>query len=219
MKYFLITSATDKKETGVLGPQCMVFPKGYNLQWYEQQNSMTKLNNGAFPQNNPDLLFELDKKANLTDFISQSIISARGFLINEKVKNIFKGFLLPEHKFFQAQVCFQNKVFIYYWLHLLDNNYSNIDYSSSKFYEGITQGWKNVDASIQSLNDIVNFRKEKKLIFTEKLILNGILPYDIFLYSLIHQDIFVSEKLVQKLIQNKITGYKIYGEGVLCHDT
>ena len=58
-------------------------------------NSRIRLEWDKFPDFVPDLRFELHKKSKLTDVVSESNISARGFLINEKVKEIFDECLLP----------------------------------------------------------------------------------------------------------------------------
>jgi len=218
MKYYFLACATNKKETGVLGPQCMVFPTGYNLQWYDQPNSMTKITNDKFPDNNPEFIFELDPKAKLTDFISQSIINARGFLISEKVKSILEKFALPQHKFYSAKVFYNGKPIQYYWLHLLDNLYSEIDYTSSKFYHGLTQGWKTSDVIVNSLDDIVILRKQMKLIYAESLVLQPILKikdYDMLLFSLLHQDIFISKQIADYFTKEKITGYQVKEQEIL----
>ncbi|MFN8294871.1 MAG: hypothetical protein U0T69_01690 [Chitinophagales bacterium] len=219
MKYYLITNATNKKETGLVGPQCMVFPSGYNLDWYEQPNSMTKLSNDRIPDFEPELIFELDKKAKLTDFISQSIISSRGLLINKKVKDILEQFRLPEHKFYPAKIFHKNEVFQYFWLHLIDNNYDDIDYSKSIFYEGYTAGWKKENVTLNCFEDLIELRnKDFKLIFAENLVFKDSQKYtnfDMLLYSYLHQDIIISKEVISSFVEKKITGYRIIEQDII----
>ena len=100
MKYYSLSYSTDEKEVGKVWPQCKAIPEGYDHKWLDLPNSMTKLTNDAFPNENPDLVFELDKKAKLTDIISPSNIYAVGLLVNEKAKLILEGFNLITHIFF-----------------------------------------------------------------------------------------------------------------------
>lgn len=220
MEYFLISNSTEKKETGVIGPQCMVFPDGYNLDWYELPNSMTNLTNDCFPDFEPSLIFELDKKAKLTDFISQAIILARGFLINQKVKEIFEQFNLGQHKFYPATVIHKENKYQYFWLHLLDNDYYDIDYKNSLFYEGNSAGWKNYNISINSYDELKNIKNQDipNFIWVEKLRLNELFTInisDIIMFSNIHNKIFVSDQLYSSLKENRCTGFKVTDQNIL----
>lgn len=218
MKYYFLDVATNKKETGVLGPQCMAFPTGYSLEWYDRPNSMDKVTNDKFPDNDTEFIFELDPRAKTTDFISQSIIPARGFLISQKARSILELFALPEHRYYQAKLLYKETILEYSWLHLLDNDYSQIDYSLSRFYHGRTQNWKVADVSINSYEEIKQFQRQLKFIFAESLELKPALKnknYDLLLFSDLHYDVFISKKIAGHFIQEKITGYKIHEQEIL----
>lgn len=124
-------------ETKIIGrkyPQCKGVPNGYNFEMYKLDNSMTKLNNKQFPSVIPNLFWELEDSAKLTDFISPSNICI-GLLINEKVKNILENFELGNAKFYNAKIIFKEKQYNYFWLHIIDNGLEGVDYENSIFKE------------------------------------------------------------------------------------
>ena len=141
------------------------------------------------------------------------------FLINQKVKDILDEFRLPKHKFYTAKVFHNNEVVQYFWLHLIDNDYQDIDYSKSIFYEGYTAGWKKENVTLNSFENLVELRKKDfKKIFAENLVLKDSQLYtkfDILLYSHLHQDIIISKEIVSALIENKITGYRIIEQDII----
>lgn len=217
MEYFLISNSTDKKEVGHY-IQCKGMPDGYNYKWYDEPNSMTNLTNDTFPDFEPDLVFELEKKAKLTDVISTSNISAKGFLVNEKIKNIFDRFNLMEHKYYPAIVIYKEQKFNYYWLHFKENEskYLNyIKYNESKFYIGNLARWKEKDVVISDVKTYLNLRKNLvfKLISIDTICFNNTFynkPKDIFYIDNLHFDFIISETLKNVMQESKITGFHFY---------
>src|SRR5690606_25582916 len=133
------SNSGDEKTIGKKYPQCKGMPSGMGLtqNWFESPNSMTKLTNLDFPNFDPELIFELEDAAILTDVVSPSNISAKGFLINEKVKKLFEGFKLIEHKYYPAVLIVRRNRLQYYWLHFKANEdyfLRKIDYKQSKFH-------------------------------------------------------------------------------------
>lgn len=111
MKYFLVANSTNNQIIGKKYPQCKGMPSkmGLTFKWFEQPNSMTKLTNDEFPNFEPELIFELEEKALLTDVVSPSNILAKGLLVNERVKNIFSHFKLMEHRYYPATLIVEGK--------------------------------------------------------------------------------------------------------------
>ncbi len=207
MKYYFLTESTEKKETGLIGPQCMAFPEGYSLDWYEKPTSMTKLTNDSFPSEFTEFRFALDAKAKITDFISQAIILAKGLLINDRVKSLLEKCNLQGVKFYDATITHQNEVLEYYWLHIIHSDIKFIDFKKSEFYEGHHFKFKKENLEINSFDDIANASVN---IMAEKIFLSDEfkkMKIDIMIFPFMHYNIFVSERIVKLLKENNIKGY------------
>lgn len=211
MEYFLISNSTDKKEVGRY-IQTKGLPDGYTSKWFDAPNSMTKLTNDNFPKQDPDLIFELEPKTKLTDIVSASNISARGLLMNEKTKNIFEQFNLPEYKFYPATLIVKSNKLQYYWLHIINNSLNDIDYQKTEFYESNSIRIKIKELSINSKEGFFenknNNIKDGNLISTNRLHIKYS-TCDLLIFPLIHSDIIISNKLTEKLISNKIKGFEL----------
>lgn len=218
MKYYSLNYSTNEKEVGKIWPQCDSVPEGYSYnELIEGSNSMTQLTNDEFPNENPNLIFGLHKKAKLTDVISPSNISATGLLVNKKVKNILENFDLMTHKFYPAivkELEFEHK---YFWLHLVKPNLLGIDFKKSKFeitnlinkpLANITiDSWENYIERISSLTF--------KHIRARKISLESGEQKDLIYFPYIYSYILISEELALELASNKITGIEIAEQNIL----
>lgn len=219
MDYYFILNSTDEKIIGREFPQCKGMPSGMGLnhKWFEQPNSMTKLTNDVFPDFEPELIFELEEKAILTDIVSPSNISAKGFLINQKVKNILSHFNLMEHRYYPATLIVRGEKFNYYWLHFKENDeeyLSGINYNESSFVITNLALAKIDDIQIDSRDDF--WIKKKKLpmkhIRAEKIKLIDEIKrkhLDLFYIPYLHSHFFCSHRLIDVLKAYNIRGIEI----------
>jgi len=130
-QYYIIKPAVDTPETGNAFPAA----ESYDNYDFNAPNSVHKLNFREFPDFVPDIRFKLAKGAKLTDMLSQAAISAHGFLINEKLKNVFEQFNMVPHKYYPASIEDHHGNFHqYFWLHLVWENTSIINWASSLFF-------------------------------------------------------------------------------------
>ena len=224
MKYYLLSKSTDEKIIGRY-PQCKGLPSGMGLtyEWFEQPNSMTKLRNDDFPEFDPELIFELEKKAILSDVVIPSNIIAKGFLVNEKVKDLFSQFKLMEHKYYPANLFFKGVEYQYYWLHFKDceeKYLGNIDYQNSSFFVSNLALMKEKDISIISRDDFWDKKmnlpmkhiRATKLKLSEGLLNEGL---DLFYIPYVHSDFWVSNKLSKAIEVTEITGFEIREQNIL----
>ena len=219
MEFYNLNNATARKKVGRY-----MQTKGY-VDGYDQyaQNSMTELDSEKIPSVIPDLRFDLEKTAKLTDVVSASNISARGFLINEKVKNIFESCKLSEHRYYDATINVNGEIHKYYWLHLIFNDLSLIDFPNSSFY--LSSFFDNQgNVPVQSVDDY--FLKLKELtgneflfIFADKI---KLLPTDDKFDLIVFPYIFglrlrylISSELKEKLEKEKVTGIDIEPQDIL----
>lgn len=219
MEYYLMSNDTDEKIVGEEYPQCKGIPSkmGLTYKWFDQPNSMTKLTNDDFPDFEPKLIFELEEKAILTDVVSPSNISAKGFLINQKVKDASVQFNLMEHKYYPATLIVQNDKLQYYWVHFKGNEdyfLNNIDFKKSVFYIGNLARWKEADIALNSIEEYKEARKNIgfKTINFEKLHLSNSFkknPKDLFYIDSLLNDFIISDTLRNKLQVLSITGLRV----------
>jgi restriction endonuclease len=105
MHYYIVRNSLNNKEVGKALFQCKSMPeKKSGTRWFDEPNSMTNLTNNEFPDFVPDLQFELENKAKLTDIIKPTNLPAQGFLLSEKAKAVFESFNLMEHLYYNAIV-------------------------------------------------------------------------------------------------------------------
>jgi len=222
MEFYNLNNAVTRKKVGRY-MQTKGFVEGYDQYG---PNSMWKLNDEEFPNFVPDLRFDLEKTAKLTDVVSASNISARGFLINEKVKNIFESCKLPDHRYYDATINAKGEIHKYYWLHLLCNDLSLIDFPNSSFYLSSffdNQGY----VPVLSVDDYFSKKKEKRelkgddflFIFADKI---KLLPTDDKFDLIVFPYIFslrlrylISSELKEKLEKEKVTGIDIEPQDIL----
>lgn len=170
-----------------------------------------------FPDFDPQLSFELEKKAKLTDVLSQASVSANGLLVNEKTKAILEKYTMSEHRFFPASVMDKKgKIHSeYYWLHLVAREayFDWIDFPKSKFllekgignFEEIQINSKeDYDLKVREadnmeiLADIV----ADKIVFTPAFNEN----LSVFVLPKIDIHVFITSELKEALVNNSISG-------------
>jgi hypothetical protein len=209
-EYYIASNSTDEKIIGKKYPQCKGIPSQMELtsNWFDQPNSMTNLSNDEFPHFKPELIFELEEKAKLTDIISPSNISAKGFLINEKVKDIFDKFILADHRYYPATLIVNDLKHQYYWLHFVKKDLDNINLNQSIFYKSIFGFDKGEYVKINSYQDALQvIRQEDCFIMPEKIVLNtnNNKTEQVF-YLPIPNRIIVSKEVMNLLCESKIKG-------------
>lgn len=218
MKYFSLTNSTDEKEVGKIWPQCDSVPDGYKYtELIEGPNSMTELDNDEFPNENPNLIFGLHRKAKLTDVISPSNISAVGLLVNEKVKAILEDFNLIEHRYYPAIIKDRGPDHKYYWLHLVKSDLFGVDFKQSKFEITNLANKPEANIKINSWEHFIERNKDigLKHIRAKKLIIEPEAQKDLMYFPYIYSFMFVSEELALELAAQKITGLEIAEQDIL----
>lgn len=215
--YYKLRNAITRKQVGYQF-QTTGFIDGYDI---HGPNCRTKLDYDRFPDFVPDLRFELHKKSKLTDVVTASNISATGFLINEKVKEIFDECLLPEHRYYEATLLnHDGNVLPYYWLHLISNDYKMIDFESSIFRKtkDLMKFFSNIkEDPIYPIKDLKDFKDTNSSIFENNffIVFDVLKIHNTQKYDMLHfgdidvNSVFISEKLATLLKKAKITGIDI----------
>lgn len=208
--YYKINYELDDKITGKGYPQvnCLNVNEIGNFSSWELNKKKTILK------------FELNKKSKLTDVLSVLEINT-GFLISPKVKKILDQFKLMRHQYFDATIETDNGTFNYYWLHLTEPDLvKKIDYNKSIFYE--TEYTFKKDIII-----LDNFEHYQMLKSQDKEACFGVTSEQIFFsdsfdktldlltFLPFNNDIYISEKLKNVLIENNILSFNITQTSVI----
>ncbi len=220
MKYYSLSLSTDEKVVGkyhqimALGRDCDLSLGG--------PKSMKNLVSRSFPSEAPNLDYMImDKKAKLTDIISTGYITAKGFFMNKRCKDVFDKFRLVSHAHYPGRVEFNQAFIDYYWLHLVNESYDLIDFNQSTFLlSPLGLGTSEV-ITINSEMNLNSIKKEVgylKTIRLEKLVLSEKFktePLDLFFFLGLHYDVFISEALKAALDDNRITGINISDQTII----
>lgn len=212
MKHYIISNSADKKEVGHYIQTVMGEVPNENGEF--DNNARSNLNNENFPNFIPNLEFELEPKAKITDIVSASDIIARGLLINDKVRSLLSNFNIMNHKFYDGRLKTKDKILPYYWLHIANNSFSGIDFDKSTFCIADLIGNPISLIIVKDENDYYEKNalcEDMNSIIIDKLIFNDhfrALNLDLFFFPQIHQYIIASERLINEIEKQKITGLK-----------
>jgi len=209
-KFYSLKVSTEITKIGKGFPQTDGMGKGYNLRG---PNSAWNIKNYAVLDFIPDLnYFNIDKRAILTDFISTAIISADGFLINDKVGHLLDDFVLTKHTYYQATLKYRNKMFSnYFWLHFTFSDDDLIDFEKSSFI--LTEPLpffrtQEIHVNSKSKAEILEiWKKENSLsLFPNKIIFKPHQRQDLYSFSFLWQRHYISENLFTRFESEKISG-------------
>jgi hypothetical protein len=179
--------------------------KGYpQVHCLTQKEAAHRIMHDEFPDFLPDLRFELNKGAKLSDLLSQAAISAHGILISKRMKVWIEGFNLGRHAFYPAKVFTRNgEEHPYFFLHILPVGAEAVDFPRTRFF--LRKGLKNIGGlDVSSYDDYVNKEKEHGfmiLIEPSHLVLNqgSHMQFDLFALPIPYGRILASEHLAKKL--------------------
>lgn len=204
MKYYLIKNDVESKVVGKKYPQL-------------ECNNLVYAH--AIPSHGPckmqfRLSFDLIKGAKLTDVLSTLGISACGFIISERLKNILECYKLEQFELIPVEVIGTKQIYNYYYLHFYGLDMVHcLDYQQSIFritkfgFEDL--GTKKFD-SYESYQEYIKEYDNNYSLMTplEYVVLKeDFKDFDFFSFPQFYHEMFVSERLKQCLEDNHITGF------------
>jgi len=160
----------------------------------------------------------LDDKAILTDVIERASLSW-GLVVNERLKKIFVEFNLPQHRFYPINVIHRDISYQYYWFHFYVNLFDYVDNEKTVFEIFISNPFTILEA-LPLKSEIFFKEKERNLDYKKSIRLrevyfNNAFPfYDIFENN-IYGGVFISKKLLDKLLENEITGFEYHEQNFI----
>lgn len=214
MIYYIVSNSADEKVVGCY-PQTSGLFEGYD---HALPNAMENLTSDEFPDFVPDLRFELDDEAKLTDVVSASNLDfATGLLMNHKAKGIFEKCKIMAHEYFPAIVRTNSGEIPFYWLHMVSPIPSPyIDIPKSVFSEilpnqtKVSRNFSDGNELSQYFDTSINQLIIKELTLTNDFESNN---YDMFCLPGIFSWFLTSEKLCESIQKEKVTGLIIKEQG------
>ncbi|GEM_PF-1788038 len=208
MNYYLINNSTNLIEVGHY-VQTKGLPVGYTYNWLEQENSIAKLTNDAYPIEDTDFIWDLEDDALLTDVISTSNISCIGLLVSDKFRKYLGELITHNHRFYPAKVRKKNIVHSYYWLHFVKKDLDGVDLKKSVFFKsnfGFDIGERLFFDSYKTALKIM--RKEDCFIKLGHLHLlkNNIELYNQLFYLPVPNRIIATQKVISRIKKYQLTG-------------
>lgn len=219
MDYYIFKPATDTPETGSQYPQVQKMNSGYN---YKADNSVYALSKAYenFPDFEPDLdYFVVHSQAKLTDLLSVTPVHG-GFLISERLKNIFEQFNIVPHKYYPARLKHRKKFYEnYFWMHIICDLTDYVDYQKSTFFIYYNYGHNIGFVDVNSKEGYFQMKEKVNLdnpgktvtIWADKIYFanNFDKNLDLFEISTFNSNYYISSSLKEKILQEKITGCDI----------
>jgi len=217
MKYYIIKSSLNTKIVGSNYPQAYRFIKGYNP---EAPNAIFSISDyrTSFPDYEPDLDgIMLSGTAKQTDFVSDGF--GLGYIMSAKAKTIFEKYHLCPHRFYPLGL-YIRKVKHNYNLFRKISIYSDfVDYKKSTFTEyDISRGRRYAPIMVESKNDLLKKRERLKTekdsvlytIWGDKIVMGDKFDKELDLFSIgiIDASTYISERLMNDIISNGLTGWE-----------
>ena len=221
MNYFKIVLSSDSEEIGIEYPQVQgIFPKqiANDLDSVYQISKEKKLPDEQIRMN----YLLLKEKAILTDFLSSNILpSLYGFLVSERVTKILKRYNLPDHKILSSKVKHTSEELSNYnWIHILPLSNDYVNYEASVFRLVNEINFEKQSLEITSKKDYIECFKETNRpwaiimdcpVFHKDFLERKI---DVFRIPVAGTHWFFSERLINEMKSNDITGMKYVPVGL-----
>jgi hypothetical protein len=208
--YYILEEAAGTKETGPEYPQAQEMIEPYD---YDATDSIyiTSYYDGKELPCPPNLrTIKVESRAKLTDVLSVAMLSASGMLISKRLQLLLQDFLLVNHRFYPATIEYKGTQYgdMYVYLHLISDLRDCVDYERSVFFSSVT-GY-DIDLRFKSKEGTLVYYEAVDKHHTLKSKHIAFLPsfgdYDLFYISNFNKNIYISKKLHDHLLTNKVTG-------------
>jgi hypothetical protein len=216
MKYYIVKKSLKPEIIGSNYPQAHKFIRGYDPEAPDAIFSISKYRT-SFPDYTPNLDgIMLSGTAKKTDFVSDGF--GLGYFMSTKAKGIIEKYHLCPHRFYPLGLYIRKVKHDYYLLRKISDYSDFVDYKKSTFIEyNIASGGKKDWIKLNSKEDLL---RENEKLENEKGISWGIggdiivmnkdfdKKLDFFIISRIDASTYISERLMDDIISNGLTGWE-----------
>jgi hypothetical protein len=211
-KYFSICHTTEPKDIGQHYPQTREI----------DISAAHSLKFDHLPPNSIDFGFiHIHKGSKLTDFLSTAAFAGHAFILSSKAIKVFEQFDLGKYKIHPATVLHNGKRYDYGVLQFTNDFHSELDFTNSHFYVANILGGYEFEIDVESLEDYEfksNEVKKGLYLGTKRWwyvrLKSGTFSSNTHtpdLFTVFSSSIgpFISPKLAEAFIENRLTGVKI----------
>ena len=217
--YYIVKDSLDEKTVGTDYPQTHDFIKGYKMDAHHALDEFyagKKKHYPDFPDFIPDLGgMKLSGRAKLTDWVSTSF---GGALLTPRFKEILEKYNLCPHRFYPVTLYARNVPHEYFYLHIISDYSDFVDYEKSTFVE-YDFNYKGNYVEINSKKELLEEKKKIKeknkgkniTIWGNEIIMSSKfidMELDFFEICIIDGSLYASERLVDDIIKNNLTGLR-----------
>ncbi|MDR0799830.1 MAG: hypothetical protein LBN18_08745 [Dysgonamonadaceae bacterium] len=166
----------------------------------------------TFPSFVPEYKLKLNQGALVTDFIDATDLPT-GIIVSEKFEKILSRFILPDTHIYPVSIDINKDILHYQWIHYINDLYPYIDFDKTtieifhKFnFNVLDTVLLKSEENLRQLRSSLGFEKDVRL---KELYFNDNFPnYDIMVNNIIGYGNLISERLLNTLKENNITGYE-----------
>jgi hypothetical protein len=213
--YFILKAAVATRETGSEFPQAQEMVEPYDYDAPDGINVTAEFEGTDIPFGLNLNTIKVRSVAKMTDLLSVAMIGTSGIFISAKLQTLLSNFNLVPHKLYSSKVQHKKQIHEdYAYMHFASDLRDFVDYPKSKFYARIP-GLIEDDLNFKTKEDTLAFyeRVDKfHLLQTEYIVLNPMFfefKYDLFYISNFDKNIYISERLRDSLLENRISGIDI----------
>lgn len=211
MKYYRVKNQVDTEEVGK-----NIYPQTDGLvgkDTFSSEHCYTKFTHYNLPENfTPIEKIKLANSANQTDFLSTTLISGFGFIVSNKMKLILEQHNIVNHRFYKIPIVHQQQELDkYYWFQMYEPKQGYVDFEKSTFQ---VRRFRRIIKDEIKFSSIDNYWEERKnykpgeLFRTKNVVINPD-EYDFLYLSVGGTEFLISEKIMNVMLDNNITGYEI----------
>lgn len=209
-RVFYLDRTSDTKEIGPYYPQCKGLIKEYIN---TTQNSI--MNFANYKGRKVDFIPNLDgisiyKSTKLTDVISCALGPGNDLIISKRFFDLLKNFNTSPVQYFNCTIYKGEDKIKYVWLHFIYELEKVVDYKRSL----LTHPNDSLSEDIKMVTDYEKYRefydtKDKYGLVKAKKVVIKNLNMDFLVIGQYNQKVYISEKLRDAIVRNKITGIDI----------
>ncbi|MCB9178438.1 MAG: hypothetical protein H6590_03315 [Flavobacteriales bacterium] len=198
--YYKLKHQAGTKETGPVFPQvnCTTLALAHTIEYHTKAPEL------------PTLVFELARRAKLTDLVGQAAITACGLLVSGRFKSLLSEFRISAPQYYPASITTKEGVIPYTFLHVLPIDMSYVDFSRSIFRMGhVLKNNKNEIVHFNNASEYMNAHSSKNhmtAIKVHRIFLNRPIDYDLFTIDFYNtRDCVISDNLKHAIDESDLS--------------
>jgi len=208
MKFFSINCSDELKEIGY-HPQTEIEPESFG---FLSIGSTNEVRRNVLRDDNVRINLLINEKSKVTDYLYNSSITF-GFVVSSRLKKIIETCSLPPHRFYPVTAIHKGQYLDYFWFHYMVDIYQHVDLMASSITIFHKFNFNIIDKiKIESIEKVKKIKSllpfDQAMKFNEIILRKGFPGYDVFDLTGVQFIPIVSERFLDKLQKNLVTGFE-----------